>query len=180
MNNAMPKVRKRLIVEGNVQGVGYRVLVSLHAKGLKLKGLVRNLPDESVEIICEGEPGSIAEFLKSIDIKGDPADRTTLNVASIREVPFPPSGELKRFHVDYGKELTDLERDAYDRDEIMVYKAVVLNTNVNNVGKDVRDMHTDMNTRFDHMAGRYDLIAVSLTKAIEHLDRTENVSEKSP
>jgi len=184
MLSGMAPVRKRLIVEGHVQGVGYRALVTLHARDLKIKGFVRNLPDETVEIICEGESEALTKFIQTIDRKGDPADLFSLNVVSIKEAPAAPEGELTRFYTDYGRKLTEIQRQTFDREEIMVYRGGTLNSNVGVVGKNVMEvgqkvdgvgqkidaMHSDMNKRFDNMAQRYDLIATSLVKAIDRMD----------
>lgn len=177
MLSGMPAVRKRLIVEGRTQGMGYRALVTFHARNLKVKGVVRNLPDETVEIICEADNETLKEFLKAIDQKGDPADNMSLHVAYIREAPPAPEGELGRFYTDYGRKLTELEQESKDREEMMVLRAGKLDLNMNVAGKNVLEvgqkvdsMHTDMNTRFDHMAQRYDLIATSLVKAIDRMD----------
>jgi acylphosphatase len=190
-------MRKRLIVEGCVQGVGYRALVTFHARNMKVQGFVRNLPDETVEVVCEADNEKLMDFLKAINQKGDPADPLSLNVVSIKDSPPPPEGDLTRFYTDYGRKLTDVQREAFDREEMMVLRAGTLNANVgvvgknvlevgqkvDGVGKDVRDMHVDMNKRFDHMADRYDMIAASLKKAIEHMDRnaekTDRAIEKS-
>ena len=183
MLSGMAPVRKRLIVEGHVQGVGYRALVTMYARKLKIKGFVRNLTDETVEIVCEGEPEALTSFVKTIDVKGNPADPFTLNVASIKETLAASEGELARFYTDYCRVLTDVERESFDRDEIMVLRAGTLNTNVAVVGQKVDSMHMDMNTRFDHMAERYDMIAISLKDAIVHMDRnaekTDRAIEKS-
>jgi acylphosphatase len=182
----MAPVRKRLIVEGRVQGVGYRALVTFHARNLKVQGFVRNLPDETVEIICEADNEKLMGFLKAIDQKGDPADSLSLNVVSIKDAPPPPEGDLTRFYTDYGRKLTDLQRDAFDREEMMVLRAGTLNSNVgmvgqkvDGVGKTVRDMHVDMNKRFDHMADRYDMIATSLKEAIVHMDHNAEKTDKA-
>ena len=50
---------------------------------------------------------------------------------------------------------------------------------VDSVGGAVRDMHSDMNKRFDHMAQRYDLIALSLVKAIDRMDRNSKITDKA-
>ncbi len=46
--------RLHAIVEGNVQGVGFRAFVMDWAYALGLKGWVRNLWDERVEVMAEG------------------------------------------------------------------------------------------------------------------------------
>ena len=92
MLSEMPTVRKRYIVTGQIQDVGYRTLVKQKARKKGLTGVVRNLADGTVEIVCEGEPAALPEFIKSIDRKGDPADRTSLHVASIKEGSPAPEG----------------------------------------------------------------------------------------
>lgn len=44
----------RFVAHGLVQGVGYRWFVWREAERLGLRGVVRNLPDGSVEVIAEG------------------------------------------------------------------------------------------------------------------------------
>ena len=163
-------VRKRFIVKGRVQRVGYRAMVLAFADVNNLKGYARNLPDRTVEIVCEGTPAAIGAFLKAIDRKGDPQDPLSINVASIEEALPAPEGALQEFYIDYGRELTPVERESMDRDEIMILGAGILNVKVDGVGQKVDSMRSDMNTRFDDMAQRYDLIATSLVKAIDRLD----------
>ncbi len=51
--------RVRIIVKGRVQGVYYRYNARLTAQALGLSGWARNLPDGSVEILCEGPSDQI-------------------------------------------------------------------------------------------------------------------------
>ena len=44
----------RFVAHGLVQGVGYRWFVWREAERLGLRGMVRNLPDGSVEVLAEG------------------------------------------------------------------------------------------------------------------------------
>jgi len=52
----------RFIVEGAVQGVGFRYFVVHRARELHLGGTVRNLPDGSVEVVAQGDPRSLGEL----------------------------------------------------------------------------------------------------------------------
>ena len=51
-------------VEGIVQGVGYRAWVARTAKGLGLKGWVRNRQDGSVEALIQGDKATIDGMLE--------------------------------------------------------------------------------------------------------------------
>ena len=52
-----------IIVKGRVQGVYFRANTQKQALKLKLKGLVRNLPDNSVEIIAEGDSDALQQLI---------------------------------------------------------------------------------------------------------------------
>ena len=214
MLSEMPTVRKRYIVTGQIQDVGYRTLVKQKARKKGLIGVVRNLADGTVEIICEAEPGAIDAFLKDIDKRTDNPSPLDIDVSNIVESPPAPAGEYKSFEVDYGKKLSFAERSTKDREEITVLGTSMANQKLNGlgqkmdrlgdkmdgVGKDVREvgqkvdgvgkavecvgqkvdsMHGDMNKRFDHMAQRYDLIALSLVKAIDRMDRNSKITDKA-
>lgn len=55
-------MRRRYLVKGRVQGVGFRQFTAARARNLNLAGWVRNLPDGSVEIEAQGSATAIAEF----------------------------------------------------------------------------------------------------------------------
>jgi len=58
------KSRAEIIVEGLVQGVGYRAFAKRVAEKLGLKGYAENLPDGTVKIIVEGEKDQIEDFIE--------------------------------------------------------------------------------------------------------------------
>ncbi len=57
------------IVSGEVQGVSYRDFVRTSARRAGLVGSVRNLLDDTVEVVAEGEESVLREFLKSLKEK---------------------------------------------------------------------------------------------------------------
>src|SRR5688572_19279731 len=58
-----PTVRRRILVEGRVQGVWYRASAEREAARLRLAGLARNLHDGRVELIVEGAPDAVDAFV---------------------------------------------------------------------------------------------------------------------
>ncbi len=58
------KTRVHCFVSGKVQGVSFRSYTLSIAEKLGLTGWVRNLPDERVEIIVEGEEKDIEKFVE--------------------------------------------------------------------------------------------------------------------
>jgi acylphosphatase len=61
----MTRNAAKLLVEGRVQGVGYRWWAVETARGLRLGGWVRNRADGSVEILAIGEAAAIERLSKA-------------------------------------------------------------------------------------------------------------------
>lgn len=57
-------IAKRLLVQGRVQGVGYRHWAVATATRLGLAGWVRNRADGSVEALVEGDTAAVEEMLR--------------------------------------------------------------------------------------------------------------------
>ena len=66
MTEAQPNKRIHLWVTGRVQGVGFRAFVEVQAHRLGLKGWVRNVGDDTVEAVAEGEKRRVEEFLMTV------------------------------------------------------------------------------------------------------------------
>jgi acylphosphatase len=55
--------RKRIVVHGRVQGVGFRAYTQDTAARLRLTGYVMNRPDRTVEIVAEGESDALDKLV---------------------------------------------------------------------------------------------------------------------
>ncbi|MEO7205879.1 MAG: acylphosphatase [Steroidobacteraceae bacterium] len=63
----MDEVVRRFLMTGKVQGVFFRHSARLEAKRLNIRGLARNLPDGSVEVLAQGSQPAVQamhEWLK--------------------------------------------------------------------------------------------------------------------
>jgi len=86
--------RLHAIIEGRVQGVGYRDYVRTEAQRLHLTGWVRNRADGTVEVVAEGEDVAL-NHLRMLLEKGP-------SMASVDEVQVttgPPTGEFHDFRI---------------------------------------------------------------------------------
>jgi acylphosphatase len=87
----------RWVVEGRVQGVGYRWYAMNHAQALGVRGWVRNRDDGAVEVVGLATAKSAAE-LEALLAKGPPGAR----VARITKEDVPhQSVESKSFQVKH-------------------------------------------------------------------------------
>lgn len=69
--------RVKVLVDGRVQGVGYRYFVQKQAVKFHVSGYVKNLPGGKVEIDAEGEGDSLRDFLEHC-YQGPPSARVDL------------------------------------------------------------------------------------------------------
>jgi acylphosphatase len=54
------------LIQGRVQGVGFRWFVQREASELNLRGWVRNTEDGDVEVVAAGETGDLDELRSSL------------------------------------------------------------------------------------------------------------------
>lgn len=87
--------RVRILVEGRVQGVGFRAFVAREAQARRVAGFVRNLSDGRVETIAQGAPDDVAGFLEACRRGPASAHVTRVDIAEQAVVP----GEADRFAI---------------------------------------------------------------------------------
>ena len=73
-------VSAHLLISGTVQGVGFRWFVLRKANEYNLKGYVRNLYTDEVEVEVEGNKGLIQEFVKELRIGPRSAQVTDMKI----------------------------------------------------------------------------------------------------
>jgi len=77
---------KHIIFIGSVQGIGFRFTALNTANRCNLTGLVRNLPDGSVEMIAQGTAEDIDDCIR--DIQESFTD--CINQTKVEELPPNP------------------------------------------------------------------------------------------
>lgn len=66
MEGPLPQQERHLLVEGRVQGVGFRWFTRERARRRGLSGWVRNQPDGTVEIRVAGQVAVMDEFMAEL------------------------------------------------------------------------------------------------------------------
>lgn len=89
-------IRAHLLVQGRVQGVGFRAFVQSQAVRRGLKGWVKNLPDGRVESEVEGDEALVNAFIRTV--RRGPSLARVQNVAVER---ITPHGRESSFEIRY-------------------------------------------------------------------------------
>ncbi len=87
-----------IVVEGYVQGVGYRNYAQRKASMLGLIGFVMNLRDGRVRVRAEGARETIEELVRDLQ-KGPPLSR----VEKVTVTWLPPTGRFAAFGIRYAE-----------------------------------------------------------------------------
>lgn len=90
------KIRIHAYVDGRVQGVFFRYNTRNVARDLNLTGFVKNLPDNRVEVVAEGEENKINELIEFLRQGPESAEVRNLNLKKEK-----CSGEFDEFEVRY-------------------------------------------------------------------------------
>jgi acylphosphatase len=87
--------RRRIVIRGKVQGVGFRLWLRNVAQSLNLVGSCRLLDDGTVEAEAQGDRQLVKQFV--IACKRGPAEA---DIEGIEVTPLPVDPRLGVFHVE--------------------------------------------------------------------------------
>jgi len=88
-------VSARIIVQGLVQGVGYRWYAARRAQALGVRGYVRNLYDGTVEVHLSGDRSLVEELIRDLRIGPRSARVTDMKI----EWDAPENGPGSQFEI---------------------------------------------------------------------------------
>ncbi len=86
-----------ILVQGQVQGVGYRYFASKTARILSIAGWVKNLPTGEVELEAEGDDAAIKAYLQALRTKHPWAQIDNIDINWL-----PYEGKFQNFQIVYG------------------------------------------------------------------------------
>jgi acylphosphatase len=83
---------RNVLVEGHVQGVGYREFIRRAALRLNVSGWVRNRPDGAVEALICGPPAALEALIAEMRRGPRFATVNSVSVTALDETPGADSG----------------------------------------------------------------------------------------
>lgn len=87
------RIAREYVIQGRVQGVGFRVFVMRAARELNVKGWVRNEPDGSVRSRAEGTPDAMRAFEALLE-QGPPGARVERVLSREVSPSYRPNFEI--------------------------------------------------------------------------------------
>jgi acylphosphatase len=88
-------IARRLLISGEVQGVGFRFFTQRSAAKHQVRGYVRNLPDGRVEAFVQGNESSVNAFTR--DLAAGPRFS---KVTEVEELVVEPTNEYSTFRIE--------------------------------------------------------------------------------
>jgi len=156
--------KARIIVEGLVQGVGYRATVRQAARLLGVKGLVRNLPDGRAEIFYDGPEEALPRFTGMIDLKGIPGDLFTPDVKALKifREGEPGYSEAWRQYEGFEIETKGLQEEMEDSLQVAKGISTALRTDIRTLSDKTSEGFEKMDKNFQDVSEKYGLISEKL------------------
>ncbi|MBI2530122.1 MAG: acylphosphatase [Candidatus Diapherotrites archaeon] len=172
----------RILVFGNVQGVGFRAYAKQIAKNMQIRGFARNLDDGSVEIYARAAKPETYAFIEKINIKGNPSDPLSLHVGKIKvlfggdEEFIMPGRGLGVFEIDYGKELSLENREMIEKAEIATLMMHSLNSKTDSLMSETKSFRKESSNNLKRLentlGGKTDSFRKETSSNFKRLENT--------
>ena len=148
-----------MIIKGRVQNVGYRALVRSIAEELDIKCVVRNLTDNTVEIICQCKTDEqLQQFIEKITIKKI-GYYSLPYVKSITSFDLEKKENFNSFVAEQGKYRKEM-LTKLDVGGLRMYDMQ------GELSSKIENMHNDVTNRFDDMEKKYGSIGDRLKELV--------------
>jgi acylphosphatase len=92
-------VARRYLIEGRVQGVGYRYFTVRVARELGLSGWVRNLSDGRVEVFARGAMRNLSRLEGELRLGPLRAEVRSLQAEEAAVAEATANGKIEGFHI---------------------------------------------------------------------------------
>lgn len=173
--------RARIVVDGEVQGVGYRYFVARMARKQKVLRQAKNLEDGRVEIIVEGDKPKVKEFIERIQLREPP-----IYVESAEVAYEEPKGEFKSFKIISGEPSEEMVEGfstgaAYlttVRNELREFRGES-RENFGALGDKIDQFREESNTNFQALDGKYYTVSEELGSINQNIAKLAESISKS-
>jgi acylphosphatase len=147
-----------IIINGNVQDIGFRSVVEHIGRSLSIPGLVFNAKDGSVKILCCGEDSVIDNFMQAIKVRGK---ENGAEIEGIKEQLLP--------FIDLPDDFSKVSSD----DEIDIGRKLDKANLLLKIG--FNNLNSDLNTGFNNLTT---MIYENNVRLDAHNTRLEAILEK--
>ncbi|MBO3800437.1 MAG: acylphosphatase [Candidatus Brockarchaeota archaeon] len=154
-------IRARFIVDGDVQKVGYRDFVQKVARKLGVKGYVENLPNGSVQIVCEAEEPVLKSFVENINVREGFIKVERISIIEKSEA----KGEFEFFEIKYGR----IEDELGERLGTAVTYASAMYDGMREMHNDIKGMREEMKEMHSDVSGTVKSMHMDLKETIVNM-----------
>ncbi|MGC8497619.1 MAG: acylphosphatase [Thermoplasmata archaeon] len=163
--------RYKLIIEGDVQQIGFREHIKKEALKLKIKGSAKNLDDGSVEVYCDVSDLLLDQF-KTLILAYHDIEVTNIKIIKETDPEFQPDTDFKAFKVIRS------EDEVAETLSVMTATGIAMNQEMKGMHQEMKGMHQDMNKRFDTLDEKYGKISEIMLRFLDKMDDHNNKLDK--
>ena len=178
-------IKAKLIISGDVQGVGLRAYIKRIARINGIKGIVRNLEDGTVEVYCKCKNMITLEKFCNMIMERKRKDEKDIFSPIVEDIKICEESnlnykkgkvpkEFKAFDIEYGK----YEKESLTRSEIGSLLLVDTRNKVIKMHDDMKNSFNSIDERYSHFSETLDTFKDSLNELIKYIKKFVDVYTK--